>query len=84
MFHAHAFDATNMLLNAIENVAQIDGDGNVLIGRQALIDEIASTSGLAGITGTISCNATGDCADPQIAVNQVVDGAFDSVWAFEE
>ena len=69
-FHAHAYDATNLLLNAVEAVAQQDADGNLLIGRQALIDEIAATSAMDGITGTISCDEFGDCADPQIAVNQ--------------
>ena len=39
-FHAHACDATMMLLNAIETVAQQDADGNLLIGRQALRDAL--------------------------------------------
>ena len=81
-FHAHAYDATNMLLNAIEAVAQVGADGSMLIGRQALIDQLGSTSGLIGITGTITCDANGDCADPKIAVSQVQDGAFTSVWNF--
>jgi branched-chain amino acid transport system substrate-binding protein len=81
-FHAHAYDATNMLLNAIEAVAQMDADGNLLIGRQALIDAIAATSGFEGITGTLTCDANGDCADAQIAVNQVIDGAFEPVWQY--
>ncbi len=81
-FHAHAYDATNMLLNAIEAVAQVGADGSLLIGRQALIDQLGSTSGLVGITGTITCDANGDCADPKIAVSQVQDGAFTSVWNF--
>ncbi len=83
-FHAHAYDATNLLLNAIEAVAQHDADGNLLIGRQALIDEIQGTSAMDGITGTISCDPHGDCADPQIAVNQVSDGAFSAIWSFDE
>jgi branched-chain amino acid transport system substrate-binding protein len=81
-FHAHAYDATNMLLNAIEAVAQMDADGNLLIGRQALIHAIAATSGFEGITGTLTCDANGDCAVAQIAVNQVVDGAFEPVWQY--
>ncbi|MGB1251619.1 MAG: ABC transporter substrate-binding protein [Candidatus Promineifilaceae bacterium] len=75
-FHAHAYDATNMILDAIAAVAQVDADGNMLIGRQALIDAIGSTSGMAGITGTLSCDANGDCADARIAVNQVQAGEF--------
>lgn len=82
-FHAHAYDATNMLLNAIEAVAQVGDDGTLLIGRQALLDQLGSTSGLEGITGTITCDENGDCADPKIAVSQVQDGAFSSVWSYE-
>ena len=82
-FHAHAYDATNMLLNAIEEVAQVGADGTMLIGRQALIDAIAATDGMAGITGTISCDENGDCADPKIAVSQVQDGSFVAVWTYE-
>ena len=82
-FHAHAFDATNMLLNAIEQVAQVGADGSMLIGRQALLDALGSTSGLEGITGSITCDENGDCADPQIAVSQVQDGSFTAVWNYE-
>lgn len=82
-FHAHAYDATNMLLNAIESVAQVGDDGTMLIGRQALLDAIGSTSGMEGITGTITCDENGDCADPKIAVSQVQDGAFVAVWSYE-
>ena len=81
-FHAHAFDATNMLLNAIESVAQVGDDGTMLIGRQALLDALGSTSGLEGITGSITCDENGDCADPQIAVSQVQDGSFNAVWNY--
>lgn len=79
-FHAHAFDATNMILDAIEAVAQEGNDGTLLIGRQALRDALFSTSGLAGITGTLTCNDTGDCADAKIAVSQVQGDAFEPVW----
>ncbi len=49
-------------------------DGTLLIGRQALRDALFATSGMEGITGTISCDEYGDCADPKIAVSQVQDG----------
>lgn len=83
-FHAHAYDATNMLMDAIEAVAQVGADGSILIGRQALLDQIGSTSGMAGITGTITCDENGDCADPKIAVSQVQDGAFSAVWNYNQ
>ena len=79
-FHAHAWDATNMILDAVEEVAQQGSDGTLLIGRQALRDALAATEGMEGITGTISCDENGDCADPKIAVSQVQDGEFSAVW----
>lgn len=80
VFHAHAFDATTMLLNAIEAVAQEGDDGSLLIGRQALLDELFATSGYDGVTGTLTCDENGDCADPQIAVSQVQNGEFVAIW----
>ncbi|HRO91205.1 MAG TPA: branched-chain amino acid ABC transporter substrate-binding protein [Promineifilum sp.] len=79
-FHAHSFDATNMLLNAIEKVAQQDADGNLLIGRQALRDALYDTSGMEGITGTLTCSEFGDCADPKIAVSEIQSGEFVRIW----
>ncbi|MFL7838630.1 MAG: branched-chain amino acid ABC transporter substrate-binding protein [Candidatus Promineifilaceae bacterium] len=79
-FHAHAFDATNMILDAVEKVAQQGSDGTLLIGRQALRDALYATEGMEGVTGTITCNEYGDCADPKIAVSQVQNGEFVAVW----
>lgn len=79
-FHAHAFDATNMILDAIEEVAQQGDDGTLLIGRQALRDALYATSGLEGITGTLTCDEYGDCAFPQISVSQVQNGEFVRIW----
>jgi branched-chain amino acid transport system substrate-binding protein len=79
-FHAHAFDATNMVLDAIEAVAVQGDDGTLLIGRQALRDALFATSGMTGITGTIACDEYGDCADPKIAVSQVQGADFVPVW----
>ncbi len=83
VFHAHAFDATNMILDAIEKVAQQGNDGSLLIGRQALRDALFATSGMQGITGTITCNEYGDCADPKIAVSEVEGGTFNVVWQYK-
>jgi branched-chain amino acid transport system substrate-binding protein len=81
-FHAHAFDATNMILDAIEGdgVTQQGSDGSLLIGRQALRDALYATSGMDGITGTITCNEYGDCADPKISVSEVQNNEFVRVW----
>jgi branched-chain amino acid transport system substrate-binding protein len=62
VFHAHAFDATNVLFDAIEEVAVDDGSGNLTISRTALKDAVLATSGYEGITGIITCTPLGDCA----------------------
>lgn len=79
-FHAHAWDATNLVLDKIEEVAQVGDDGTLLIGRQALRDALFATSGWEGITGTLTCDQYGDCADPAISVSQVQDGEFVRIW----
>jgi branched-chain amino acid transport system substrate-binding protein len=79
-FHAHAFDAANMIMDAIEKVAIEGGDGTLLIGRQALRDALYATSGMEGITGTITCDEYGDCADPKISVSEVQSNEFVRVW----
>ncbi|MCY3946347.1 MAG: branched-chain amino acid ABC transporter substrate-binding protein [Anaerolineaceae bacterium] len=61
-YHAHAFDATNILLDAIEAIAVENSNGDVLIGRGRLLDAITATSGFDGITGSLQCSPTGDCA----------------------
>jgi branched-chain amino acid transport system substrate-binding protein len=68
-FHAHAYDATMMILTAIDKVAVKEG-GNLYIGRKALRDALYATSQMKGLTGTITCDQYGDCADPKIAVYQ--------------
>ena len=79
VFHAHAFDATNMLLGCIEQVAIEDGD-SIHIGRQALRTCLYATADFEGITGTLTCTEYGDCADPQISVSQLTDGEYVPIW----
>jgi branched-chain amino acid transport system substrate-binding protein len=69
-FHAHSYDAANVLFAAIEKVAVQADDGSIQIGRQALIDAIGETEGFQGLTGTITCDEFGDCADPKIDILQ--------------
>ena len=70
-FHAHAYDATNIIFAAIEKVAVQEADGTLHIGRQALRDALFATTDFPGLTGTLSCSPLGDCGAPVIAVYQV-------------
>jgi branched-chain amino acid transport system substrate-binding protein len=66
-FWGHAYDATTMLLQAIEAVAVVDGDV-MHIDRQLLRDEISSLTGFGGIIGNLTCDDFGDCGSGRITV----------------
>jgi branched-chain amino acid transport system substrate-binding protein len=68
-FHAHGYDAAMMIFAAIEKVGVKEGD-TLYIGRKALRDALYATKNLQGLTGNLTCNKYGDCADPRIAVYQ--------------
>jgi branched-chain amino acid transport system substrate-binding protein len=71
VFHAHAYDATNILFAALEKVAIENADGSLSVPKGALRDAIFATKDHPGITGTLSCSPTGDCGAPVIAVYQI-------------
>jgi branched-chain amino acid transport system substrate-binding protein len=79
IFHAHAYDAFNILKAAIEKVAVQDADGTLHIPRSALQEAVINTVGFKGLTGTLTCNETltvagttikfpGDCSATGMAV----------------
>jgi len=82
-FHAHAYDAFMLIKAAIQQVAVVDLDGTIQIGRQALRDAMYGTVNFAGLTGNLTCSATGDCADPHIAVYEYHTGQFppEYIWS---
>lgn len=60
-FHAHAFDAANMIFAAIRKVAIKGSDGTLTIPRLALKNAFFATKDFHGITGTLTCTPLGDC-----------------------
>ena len=87
-FHAHSYDAMNMVLQALQKPGVVvkDADGTLHVLKQALRDALAA-SDMQGITGHIKCDPNGDCADPKIAIYQgtqdnVTNGVMpkDPVW----
>ncbi len=68
VFHAHAYDAAMMISAAIEKVAKKGPDGTLYIGRKSLRDVLYATKNFKGLTGNLTCNQYGDCADPRIAI----------------
>lgn len=79
-FHAHAYDAFGIVYDAIEKVAVKGGDGTLWIPKQALRDAIYATKDYQGITGVLSCSASGDCGAPLIAVYQITDREVGGEW----
>ncbi len=75
-YHAHAYDAFMLLKAAIEKSAVLDLDGTLHIGRQALRDALYATQNFNGISGTLTCTPTGDCANPVIGVYEFHTGEF--------
>ncbi|GIK28914.1 MAG: branched-chain amino acid ABC transporter substrate-binding protein [Anaerolineae bacterium] len=76
-FHSYSHDAVLMYLDAIEAVGEIDADGNLVIDRAALAEYIANYGAeepVVGLSGLLSCNGDGECAQGGIGFFQVQDG----------
>ena len=83
-FHAHGYDAFNILYAAIEKVAITGSDGTTYIPRKALRDAIYATKDFKGLTGVLSCGQYGDCGAPIIAVYQITDRETGGQWPPEK
>ncbi len=78
-FHAHAYDAYNIVADAIEAVG-IEEEGTLFIPRTALKDWIGELADYEGLTGILTCNENGDCANSTITVREVREGEFVPIW----
>ena len=79
VFHAHAYDAANILFAAIEKVAVENADGSLSVPKGALRDAIYETKDFPGITGTLTCGEFGDCGAPVIGVYQITQENVDTL-----
>jgi branched-chain amino acid transport system substrate-binding protein len=85
-FNTYSYDATNIILDAIEAVGTLDDDGNLVINRAELAEFIRSFGAeepFEGLSGVLSCNGTGDCATGGIGFFQVTDGAYERLEVAE-
>jgi branched-chain amino acid transport system substrate-binding protein len=80
VFHAHAFDAANMIFACIEQVAVQEDEGTIQIGRQAMRDCLFATQDFQGLTGLLTCDQYGDCGAGEFIVSQLQDGEFERIW----
>jgi branched-chain amino acid transport system substrate-binding protein len=72
-YYAHNYDAASLLFNALERVAVQAPDGTLHLGRQALRDALHATSGVQGLTGTLTCDRYGDCGVARFQVVRLAD-----------
>jgi branched-chain amino acid transport system substrate-binding protein len=80
-YSAPAYDALGLLAEALRQVAKVDGNGNLVIGRQALAQAVRATRGYVGLTGEITFDEKGDRASgAEVMVYQVQNGDWVQVF----
>jgi branched-chain amino acid transport system substrate-binding protein len=75
-YHYHAADAFGLIAAALDKVAEVDADGNLVIDREALITAVRTTKDYEGLTGVLTCADNGDCGSTVFAIYVVQDGVF--------
>ena len=85
-YHAHAYDAANILMDSIAAVAQETDGGGLLIGRGALRDVVHAVEDYPGLTGALTCfdesPYAGDCGSvTAIAIFEITEAeVHDDNW----
>jgi branched-chain amino acid transport system substrate-binding protein len=79
-YHAHGYDAINILLQKIEQVAVPADDGTLYVPKGALRDAIYATADYDGLSGNITCRPNGDCGAGAIGAFQVNQETVDGAW----
>ncbi|HEY8922093.1 MAG TPA: branched-chain amino acid ABC transporter substrate-binding protein [Candidatus Limnocylindria bacterium] len=84
-YHAHGYDAYNILMDAIESAHVGDGaDGTSFFSRDGIREHFAGLKDYAGLTGTLTCGAAGhdagDCGSSEVSIAQLVDGVYTEVY----
>ncbi len=71
-----AYDAGAVLIKAIKEVAIVGSDGTLYVPRSALITAVRATKDYQGLSGVVTCDATGECASSSPNFNIVKDGKW--------
>ena len=77
-YMVHAYDATTMLLRAIEEVAVVEGD-TLYIDRAALREALTGLTAFMGIIGAITCDDFGDCGTGRAEISHHTDSSMTDV-----
>jgi branched-chain amino acid transport system substrate-binding protein len=79
-YHAHGYDAANIIFDAIEAVSLEGDDGTLFIPKDALRAYVAGLSEFEGLTGSLTCNENGDCGSEFVSIAQLSAGTFEEVF----
>jgi branched-chain amino acid transport system substrate-binding protein len=84
-YHAHAYDAFNILMDAIVKAhVGDDAAGTSYFSKDGIKDYITGLKNYAGLTGTLSCGANGndpgDCGASDVSIAQLVNGVYTEVY----
>ena len=66
-YWGHSYDATTLLLEAIEAASNLDGD-TLVIDRAGVRQHLNAVRDYGGITGAISCDEFGDCGSQKVTI----------------
>ena len=73
-YWAHGYDATTLLLSAIEQVSVVDGE-TLSIDRAALRDALDGTAEFQGLIGMLTCDEFGDCGTGRSVIHLHADAS---------
>lgn len=59
-FHANAWDGYNILLDAVEAVGTVDGEGNLVISRAAIREYVRTLTDYVGLIGPMANDGNGE------------------------
>jgi branched-chain amino acid transport system substrate-binding protein len=84
-YHAHAYDAAQIIMKGVEAVGLVGADGTLYVPREALRAWARGLKDYPGLTGTLTCDANGDCGATDVSIAQLKPGSdgkltFTQVW----
>lgn len=62
VWNTSAFDAANLVFDAIRRSAVQQSDGSILLPRAALVESMRVVDGYEGLSNRLACTPKGDCA----------------------
>ncbi|QTA78142.1 putative ABC transporter, substrate-binding protein [Desulfonema limicola] len=67
-YYTYAYDAANLLFNAVSAVAETEKDGTLHIPRAKLREAMYATKNMQGVSGILNCDQFGDCGSARFNI----------------